>query len=73
LLNCFNSDNANVKQLKDMPGSEYFKFLQKKAQEGAVNQAKVDVAKARMLGSVGEKEREGESRMKTSKIEAIHR
>jgi hypothetical protein len=34
-----------------------------------VNRAKVDVAKARMLGNVGEKEREGETRMTTSKIE----
>jgi flotillin len=62
--------NANVKQLQDTPGSEYFKYLRLKAQEGAVNKAKVDVAKARMLGTVGEKERQGETRKLISKIES---
>lgn len=36
--------NANVKELQDTPGSEYFAFLSRKAHEGALNQAKVDVA-----------------------------
>ncbi|KAI8893401.1 hypothetical protein BC833DRAFT_624917, partial [Globomyces pollinis-pini] len=40
--------NANVKQLQDSPGSEYFKYLRLKSQEGAINQAKVDVAQAKM-------------------------
>lgn len=40
--------NANVKELQDTPGSEYFAFLSRKAHEGALNQAKVDVADARM-------------------------
>ncbi|KAK1917823.1 hypothetical protein P3342_000540 [Pyrenophora teres f. teres] len=40
--------NANVKELQDTPGSEYFAFLSRKAHEGALNQAKVDVAHARM-------------------------
>ena len=35
--------NANVKELQDTPGSEYFKFLSRKAHEGASNQAKIDV------------------------------
>ena len=30
--------NANVKELQDTPGSEYFKFLSRKAHEGASNQ-----------------------------------
>lgn len=35
--------NANVKELQDTPGSEYFKSLSRKAHEGASNQARVDV------------------------------
>ena len=46
--------NANVKELQDTPGSEYFQFLSRKAHEGASNQAKVDVANARMIGEIGE-------------------
>ncbi|KAF8672308.1 hypothetical protein HU200_049507 [Digitaria exilis] len=43
--------NANVKQLVDVPGQEYFSYLGQKTQQGAVNQAKVDVAEARMFGA----------------------
>lgn len=49
--------NANVKQLIDAPGSEYFTYLRLKSQEGAINQAKVDVANAKCMGAVGEKEK----------------
>ena len=45
--------NANVKELQDTAGSEYFKFLSRKAHEGASNQAKVDVANATMIGEIG--------------------
>ena len=46
--------NANVKELQDTPGSEYFSYLSRKAHEGASNQAKVDVAAARAIGEKGE-------------------
>lgn len=62
--------NANVKELQDMPGSQYFEFLSKKAHEGAQNQAKVDVAHARMVGEVGEAERQGETKQKIARINA---
>lgn len=45
--------NANVKELQDTAGSEYFKVLSRKAHEGASNQAKVDVANAMMMGNIG--------------------
>jgi flotillin len=32
--------NANVRQMEDTPGSEYFSYLRMKTQEGAINQAK---------------------------------
>ena len=51
-------------------GSRYFEFLSKKAHEGAQNQAKVDVANARMIGEVGEAERQGETKQRIAKIHA---
>lgn len=65
-----NSYNANVKELQDTAGSEYFKFLSRKAHEGASNQAKVDVANAQMIGDVGEAKKRGETRQEISKIDA---
>jgi flotillin len=62
--------NANVKELQDSPGSEYFAYLSRKAHEGALNQAKVDVADARMKGEVGEAERQGKTKQEVAKINA---
>lgn len=62
--------NANVKELQDTPGSEYFAYLSRKAHEGALNQAKVDVADARMKGEVGESERQGKTKQEIAKIHA---
>ncbi|KAH7390593.1 hypothetical protein BKA66DRAFT_510662 [Pyrenochaeta sp. MPI-SDFR-AT-0127] len=62
--------NANVKELQDTPGSEYFTFLSRKAHEGALNQAKVDVADARMRGEVGEAEKQGKTKQEVAKIHA---
>ncbi|GBB94764.1 hypothetical protein RclHR1_02410010 [Rhizophagus clarus] len=62
--------NANVKQLQDTQGSEYFAYMRMKTHEGAVNQAKVDVAEAKYKGDVGAKKREGLTRRETAKIEA---
>lgn len=62
--------NANVKELQDTAGSEYFKFLSRKAHEGASNQAKVDVANAQMIGNIGEAEKRGKTRQEISKIDA---
>ncbi|KAF2796550.1 hypothetical protein K505DRAFT_271161 [Melanomma pulvis-pyrius CBS 109.77] len=62
--------NANVKELQDTPGSEYFAVLSRKAHEGALNQAKVDVADARMKGEVGEAEKQGKTKQEVAKIHA---
>jgi flotillin len=62
--------NANVKELQDTPGSEYFAFLSRKAHEGASNQARVDVAHARMKGEVGEAELQGKAKQDIAKINA---
>lgn len=60
--------NANVKELMDAPGSEYFAYLSRKAHEGALNQAKVDVADARMRGEVGEAEKQGKTKQEVAKV-----
>jgi flotillin len=63
-------DNANVKELHDTEGSEYFKFMRKRATEGAEAQAKVEVAHARMTGEIGEREKQGLTKQRISQIEA---
>ena len=62
--------NANVKQLVDVPGHEYFSYLGQKTQMEAANQAKVDVSEARMKGEVGAKLREGQTLQNAAKIDA---
>lgn len=62
--------NANVKSLQDTQGSEYFSYMKKKTLEGAINQAKIDVAEARFRGDVGEKEKSGLTRQNVSRIDA---
>lgn len=64
------SYNANVKELQDTPGSEYFAVLSRKAHEGALNQAKIDVAEARMRGEIGEADKRGKTKQEISKIDA---
>ncbi|VFQ92261.1 unnamed protein product [Cuscuta campestris] len=62
--------NANVKQLVDVPGHEYFSYLGQKTQMEAANQAKIDVAEAKMKGEIGSKERVGETLQNAAKIDA---
>ncbi|XP_030462178.1 flotillin-like protein 4 [Syzygium oleosum] len=62
--------NANVKQLVDVPGHEYFSYLGQKTQMEAANQAKVDVSEARMKGEIGAKLREGQTLQNAAKIDA---
>ncbi|KAK6157998.1 hypothetical protein DH2020_005312 [Rehmannia glutinosa] len=62
--------NANVKQLVDVPGHEYFSYLGQKTQMEAANQAKIDVAEAKMKGEIGSKMREGQTLQNAAKIDA---
>ncbi|KAL0311737.1 UNVERIFIED_CONTAM: Flotillin-like protein 4 [Sesamum radiatum] len=62
--------NANVKQLVDVPGHEYFSYLGQKTQMEAANQARVDVAEAKMKGEIGAKLREGQTLQNAAKIDA---
>jgi flotillin len=62
--------NANIKELQDAQGSEYFMYMRQKTREGAINQSKVDVAEARLKGTTGEKIREGQTRQQVADVEA---
>lgn len=62
--------NANVKQLVDVRGHEYFSYLGQKTQMEAANQAKADVAEARMKGEIGSKLRGGQTLQNAAKIDA---
>ncbi|KAK8134222.1 hypothetical protein PG984_006234 [Apiospora sp. TS-2023a] len=62
--------NANVKELKDAVGSNYFQSLSQKAHEGATNQARIDVADAQLRGNVGEAQRHGQQERDIAKINA---
>ncbi|KAI3522702.1 hypothetical protein L2E82_05965 [Cichorium intybus] len=62
--------NANVKQLVDVPGHEYFSYLGQKLQQEAANQAKIDVSEAKMKGEIGAKLREGQTVQNAAKIDA---
>lgn len=48
--------NANIEEMKDLPGNSYFEFRKKRAIESANNEARVDVAEAVKKGEIGEKE-----------------
>jgi len=62
--------NANIKELEDTPGSEYFQFLRQRARAGAENQAKIDVADAAFRGNTGSKAKERETRIKVAEYES---
>ncbi|OIW14988.1 hypothetical protein TanjilG_30707 [Lupinus angustifolius] len=61
--------NANVKQLVDVPGHEYFSYLGQKTQMEAANQAKVDVAEAKKKGEIGAKLRQGQTLQNAATID----
>lgn len=63
--------NANVKELEDTPGSEYFSFMRRKAHESASNQARIDVAQAEAKGKIGEAERQSHAKQEIAKIDAV--
>ncbi|KAM7467334.1 hypothetical protein LguiB_014896 [Lonicera macranthoides] len=62
--------NANIKQLVDVRGHEYFSYLGQKVQMEAANRAKIDVAEAKMKGEIGSKQREGLTVQNAAKIDA---
>lgn len=62
--------NANIKELHDAAGSEYFTYMRQKTREGAINQSKIDISEAKLKGTTGEKEREGKTRTAIAEVES---
>lgn len=62
--------NANIKELRDAPGSEYFLYMRQKTRSEAEGKAKVDIAEAEKNANIGEKQRLTTTRMKNSTFEA---
>jgi len=62
--------NANIKELEDTPGSEYFSYLRQKTRAGAENDSKVAIADANNKGIVGATQKEAETRVTTAQINA---
>jgi len=63
--------NANIEELRDMPGNEYFTYMKQRALEGAVNEAKVAVAEKAKMGNIGEKLHTTETRQATAEFEKL--
>lgn len=62
--------NANVKELEDTAGSEYFKFMRLKAHESAHNKAIVDVAQAQAEGNIGQQREQARAAKEVALINA---
>jgi len=62
--------NANIKELQDSKGSEYFSFIRQKKRSEAENKAKVDIADAKKTGDIGAKEREAATRQQVADYES---
>ena len=62
--------NANIKELQDSKGSEYFSFIRQKKRSEAENKAKVDIADAKKTGDIGAKDREAATRQQVANYEA---
>ncbi len=62
--------NANIKELQDAVGSEYFEFIRQKKRSEAENISKVNIAEANKNGNIGSKEREALTRQQVANYEA---
>ena len=63
--------NANIEELKDMHGTNYFSDLKQKALQSASNKAKVDVAEQQAFGDIGEAEHKTKSRQQLAHLEQV--
>lgn len=61
--------NANIKELEDTPGSEYFQYMRQKTYQEAQSTARADTAEARRKAAVAEKDKERQTRQSVSDYE----
>lgn len=62
--------NANIKELEDAEGSEYFIYRRQRLRSAAENQARRDIAEAQYRGDTGVKERERDTRVLAAEYES---
>lgn len=62
--------SANIKDLQDAVGSEYFSCMRQKKRSEAANTAKVDIAEEEKKGDIGQKNREAETRQRVADLES---
>lgn len=62
--------NANIADMHDLEGNNYFQNLKQKALETTGNQARIDIAEAKRIGDIGESERSADALMKIAEIES---
>jgi len=62
--------NANIKELEDVKGSNYFANMRQKKLSQAENKAKIDIAEANKEGNIGAKERDAVTRQQIAILEA---
>jgi flotillin len=62
--------NANIKEMEDSVGSEYFGVVRQKKKAEAENTARRDIADAKYQGDIGVKEKERDTRVQVSQFEA---
>lgn len=62
--------NANIKELQDKPGSQYFSLRRQKTCSEAEGKARIDTSEAKKIADIGEKLRNAETRKEVAEYEA---
>jgi flotillin len=62
--------NANIKELEDAHGSEYFSYMRQKTRSSAENEAKINIAEANNRGTVIVNDKENTTKIQLAQIKA---
>lgn len=62
--------NANIQEMSDHEGSEYFQFLRQRARANAEAEARKNIAEAQREGDISVKDNERTTRIKTAEFES---
>ncbi len=61
--------NANIRDIQDHEGSEYFKHMRQKTKATVEGKARIDIAEARKTAEIGEKERDTTTRQSCAELD----
>lgn len=62
--------NANIEEMHDLPKNDYFEQRKQKALAGASTQARIDIAEANKLATIGEQERAAATKQRIAQLHA---